>query len=411
MSSARSDFYEEINSLYRNLYDLIYLRNCPIAEVLVPDPSLSRKARGWQLHHLLLDAIEELNPGAGAPILTREWRRHQLLLLRFVEMLDPNEVANDLCISPRQYFREQKAALQTLADVLWNRCVQDPEAQADMPAPPSEQSVQQMQLLRLETARIQQASRSANPGEVVRGILPLLQELMKQHGITMHPTIPEQLPAASMNRSLLRQMLLGSLSLLVENSTNAQIHLNLDQATKSIRICATVNPPDAFRASEQTRMRTAELEEMAALGKGRIAPLHAAGIIAGFEMQLPVAQRTLLAVDDNRDVLELYSRYVEDSGYQIITAPDAETALELARSANPQVITLDLMMPNQDGWELLQLLSNQPETSHIPVIICSVLKQQALALSLGAVAFLEKPVSRQALLGALHDLEQPQQSH
>ena len=105
-------------SLYRNLHDLICLRNCPIAEMLVPDVSPARKERGWQVHHLLLDAIEELNPGADTPILSREWHRYQLLLLRFVERLDSTKTATKLCISSSQYFRDQKAARQTLADVL-----------------------------------------------------------------------------------------------------------------------------------------------------------------------------------------------------------------------------------------------------------------------------------------------------
>jgi len=411
MTLQRADFDEEICNLYRNLYDLIYLRNCPVAEMLVPDPSLSRKERGWRVHHLLQDVIEELDPGADAPIFSREWRRHQLLVLRFVERLNPNQVAKELGISSRQYFREQKAALQTLADVLWNRCVKDAEANTETDAPPAEESLQQMQLLRLETARIQQASRNAHPGEVIRGVLPLLQELATGRKLEFHSSIPEELPATSVNRSLLRQMLLGSLALLVENAEDAIIRLGLDDAKTEIRIRATVDPPEAFLATDQARLRIAELEEMATLGKACFASVGSEGRVIGFEMRLPAAQRTLLAVDDNKDVLELYSRYLEDSGYQVITAQDARTALELARNADPRVITLDLMMPDQDGWELLQLLLNQPETRHVPIIVCSVLRQRTLALSLGAVAFLEKPVSRQALLGALQALEHPQRHH
>jgi CheY-like chemotaxis protein len=72
----------------------------------------------------------------------------------------------------------------------------------------------------------------------------------------------------------------------------------------------------------------------------------------------------------------------------------------------PDIIVLDLMMPEQDGWDLLQLLSNQPDTAHIPIMICSVLKQKQLALSLGAAAFLEKPFTEQALLEMLEKLRE-----
>ena len=63
------------------------------------------------------------------------------------------------------------------------------------------------------------------------------------------------------------------------------------------------------------------------------------------------------------------------------------------------------MMPDQDGWDVLQILSTQPNTSHIPVIVCSVLRQEDLALSLGASAFLLKPITRHDLLSRLEELQ------
>jgi CheY-like chemotaxis protein len=62
------------------------------------------------------------------------------------------------------------------------------------------------------------------------------------------------------------------------------------------------------------------------------------------------------------------------------------------------------MIPDPDGWSVLQTLSNQLETRHIPVIVCTVLGTKELAFSLGAAAFLEKPVTEEALLGALEAL-------
>jgi CheY-like chemotaxis protein len=61
-------------------------------------------------------------------------------------------------------------------------------------------------------------------------------------------------------------------------------------------------------------------------------------------------------------------------------------------------------MPQTDGWRVLSQLRQHPLTSHIPVIVCTILVQEALALSLGACAFLRKPVTRQAFLAALDRL-------
>ncbi len=126
----------------------------------------------------------------------------------------------------------------------------------------------------------------------------------------------------------------------------------------------------------------------------------------GFDVQLPVAERTVLIVDDNRDVLELFSRYLSPHHYRVASAQTAAQALDLARRLQPHAITLDLMMPHQDGWDVLQMLLNQPDTCQIPILVCSVLQQKELALSLGATAFLEKPVTEPVLLATLRALEE-----
>src|SRR5262249_17505864 len=137
----------------------------------------------------------------------------------------------------------------------------------------------------------------------------------------------------------------------------------------------------------------------------RLLPLSTKGS-NGFDVLLPVrSRRTVLVVDDNVDVLELFERYLGLHDFQPVTVRTADEALAQARRLKPYAITLDLMMPDQDGWDLLQAFLNRPETQHIPIIVCSVLRQKELALSLGATAFLEKPISEQALLSVLNALD------
>ena len=87
-----------------------------------------------------------------------------------------------------------------------------------------------------------------------------------------------------------------------------------------------------------------------------------------------------------------------------MTTQIPEEALDLACKLQPYAISVDLMMPGLDGWDLLQTLLNHPETTNVPIIICSVLKQKELALSLGAAAFLGKPINEKSLLSVLEDL-------
>jgi CheY-like chemotaxis protein len=119
-------------------------------------------------------------------------------------------------------------------------------------------------------------------------------------------------------------------------------------------------------------------------------------------LTLPVVRPvTVLLVDDNPDTRRLFRRYLSGANYRAIEAGDGRHALELARQARPGAIVLDVMLPSQDGWEILQALRNDLTTEHIPVVVCSVLHQEELAEALGATAYLAKPVSRDALLAAL----------
>ncbi|MHB9092526.1 MAG: response regulator, partial [Chloroflexota bacterium] len=114
-----------------------------------------------------------------------------------------------------------------------------------------------------------------------------------------------------------------------------------------------------------------------------------------------VRLRRVLLVDDNPDTLRLFGRYLEGQGYRVLVAQDGSEGIRLALQEQPDAVVLDVMMPAQDGWEVLQVLSNRVETADIPVIICSVIAQRDLALSLGAVDLLAKPVNLPSLAEAL----------
>jgi CheY-like chemotaxis protein len=112
--------------------------------------------------------------------------------------------------------------------------------------------------------------------------------------------------------------------------------------------------------------------------------------------QLPV-----LVIDDNADTLQLFRRYTSGTRYRIVGIRDPEQVLKVAEESSPRIIVLDVMMPQKDGWEVLGWLREHPLTRPTPVVVCTILAQEELALSLGASGFLQKPVSRQSFLAAL----------
>ena len=117
--------------------------------------------------------------------------------------------------------------------------------------------------------------------------------------------------------------------------------------------------------------------------------------------------KTVMVVDDEERMRSLLRTYLAREGYRVVAAADGREALRLAKTEQPDLIILDVMMPNQDGWQVLRGLKENPDTARTPVIICSVLKEPELALSLGADAYLKKPVERLELLAQVERLLNP----
>ena len=119
-------------------------------------------------------------------------------------------------------------------------------------------------------------------------------------------------------------------------------------------------------------------------------------------LRLPAVERLrVLVIDDNADTLQLMQRFVLGTRYALVGTQDPEEAFEMATRHSPHVIVLDVMMPQVDGWRLLGRLRQHPQTASLPVIVCTILAQEELALHLGANSFVRKPVTRQAFLEAL----------
>ncbi|MGI9330574.1 MAG: response regulator [Gammaproteobacteria bacterium] len=109
----------------------------------------------------------------------------------------------------------------------------------------------------------------------------------------------------------------------------------------------------------------------------------------------------VLVIDDDPVALELLDRTVTGAGLRVVTATDGQEALALARELKPAAITLDVLMPGMDGWEVLSELKADAATRDIPVIMVTMTNDRNLGYTLGANEFLTKPVRRDQLVGLL----------
>ena len=103
---------------------------------------------------------------------------------------------------------------------------------------------------------------------------------------------------------------------------------------------------------------------------------------------------TILVIDDDPEACELIERNLTKDGFRVVTATSGEQGLRLAHDIQPAAITLDVMMPDMDGWAVLRALKADPVLRHIPVIMLTMMDDRSRGYSLGAVDYLTKPVDR-----------------
>jgi CheY-like chemotaxis protein len=109
----------------------------------------------------------------------------------------------------------------------------------------------------------------------------------------------------------------------------------------------------------------------------------------------------VLLIDDDRDFLELAERVLLKEGFSPVATDAPQSALQIARTVKPVAIFLDVLMPDMNGWEVLKSLQSDPATAQIPVVIMSVLDDQATARDNGAAALVTKPLDNGKLKSAL----------
>ena len=115
-----------------------------------------------------------------------------------------------------------------------------------------------------------------------------------------------------------------------------------------------------------------------------------------------IEQMPVVVIDDNEDALHLMQRYASGTPFRVVGASTPDKIFTLVEEHDPEIIVLDVMMPEVSGWNVLNELRRHPATEHIPVIMCTILPQEELAQSLGASGYIRKPVTREAFLDALN---------
>lgn len=391
MSQLPEGFLDEVHDVLTHFYDYAYLVDHPLLHRMQPMLGCEGTLAVQKLRKFVLEAIESLRPRPDTPPNAPAWRPYTVLQHRFVLNEGLDETEAKLGLGRRQIQREQRRAILATAIVLWERQQAAMEVQpANTPGDPLWQ----------EISRVAAEQQVFDAGEQFGRAMAPARALAQQQRVglveqrTSGPLLVRGDPA------LFRQLLLATLSHAIRSWGASSLTVRLERQGGDIicTLAATASPA-----------ATSELPE-ALLALAQAQAARVAQSTADGHWQLDIAvhaaerERTVVIVEDNHDVIGLYRRYLAGHGYQVIGVGDSQQALERIREIKPDVVVLDVMMREVDGWEILQRCKSDPELRDIPVAVCSVLDEPQLATTLGAQVYLRKPVRPAQLLECLAGL-------
>lgn len=395
-------FHDQVREALHHLYDYERLRSLQLGAWLRVEPGPGGRCT---LNRLLIDTVDALKPTQSTPPDTPAWRVYAILFYRFIQCMTAQEVANQLGVGERHYRRYQAQAIHCLADLLWeSRIISQsvgPLANHEPSAPKPEEAT----ALPSELAWLQDKQQiyRADLEEILIGVAKVLAPLAATRRVRLEITVAPDLPRLRIHPQAMRQILVNILSYAIELTSDGSIVLNTYLAEKMAQLqivsrAASMPPAQSDATTAETLIVSHQLLDMV---DGHL-QMTTATDGHRFTIHVPVAQRIpVMIVEDNVDTAQLFARYLADSRYRPVVASTGKEALTLVSEVRPRAILLDVMMPDQDGWDTLILLRTHPKTEKTPVIVTTILHDRELAFSLGATGFLHKPVSREQLLAAL----------
>ncbi len=333
----------------------------------------------------------------------------QLLHHRFISGLSQEESADLLNLSVRHLRREERAATHLLARLLWEYGLAsgalERRSGSEMAASePGQTNVAEREVnwrlqVREELAALKAGStgKVADVGQTLYSAIELESILTARLGIALRVESVQANLTASVHPAALRQVLIMATSQLASHGFPGEIVVRAAQEGRWAVI--TLSGTNV----EGRTLDTDLIREIVA-AEGGTFEVTAQGDRLAFTIKLPTSgEVSVLVVDDNPDSVHFYRRCTQGTRYRITHAPGGRRAIEAITSAPPDIIVLDILLPDMDGWEVLAELRSVTATQSIPVVICSIVKEEQLASTLGVVTYLPKPVRHSEFLRVLDE--------
>jgi CheY-like chemotaxis protein len=392
---ASQDLSQWVRACLTHLYDTAFLQIHPLGAMLDGEHGFDNVTRAQRLRRTLLDCTEMLRPRAGQTTSSAA-RAYAILTYRYVDGLSIEDVMDKLSLSRRQVYREHEKAIEAITSVLAEAVTKNEGKTVSTPT--NARDIAEVEIDRLR--QFTNTNALALP-DLLENVLQLLRPLAQEAQCHITVSSQTELPPVNTDRVQVRQALINVLTQaiglaqpridieLVHDGENALVIIMVQSANR----ISCNDAPDEQRCVELAIARSL----IEAQG-GRMQTTSNSGWQV--VLHLPIARKmmSILVIDDNADLVELFRRYLGGHRVHLVGVSESARALQLSIELQPQLITLDVMMPNFDGWDILQQLKHNPATRNIPVVVCSVVNEARLALSMGASGYLTKPVNQMDFL-------------
>ncbi|MBI5567939.1 MAG: GAF domain-containing protein [Chloroflexi bacterium] len=299
-----------------------------------------------------------------------------------------------------------------------------------------------LDLSKIEAGKMELSIEPLDLRDIAKSVMSTAIALVKDKAVRLNQDVPDDAPTVMADQTRVRQIMLNLVSNAAKFTEKGSITLRVKAYPKEVHISVTdtgigvaadklehifeeFTQADASttRRYGGTGLGLAITKKFVEMHKGRIWIESQVGVGSTFTFTLPREQvieepeptvslptdleargegkKLVMCIDDDPGVITLYKRYLEKQGYQVIGLTDSSKAVDEARRLLPFAITLDVLMPNRDGWDVLADLKKTPEISNTPIVLCSIIHDKSKGFSLGAADYLVKPITEGELLGAL----------
>lgn len=397
------DFRQQLQHVLPHLNDPDYKISHELCWSILCSEDVSPCLSAFQ--SVVIEAIKALKSSSETALGSRAMLTYQILNERYILGRTQEQAAESLNLSIRSLQRLQREATHILARYLWTYChpneaVSDPKVDHEITAEnPFEWSSQ----LKHELLLLQSQSPHAECAldEAIAGALRIVQAITSE---AFQIDFSKELfkVTVQFHPSVLRQVFVHLLSECIRTIPAGKVSFEAQASPGWFTVLVTAAP-----IQEQVQHEFPLAVELLA-SQGGVMEIGYQGQTVAVKIELQQVKKKhpipVLIVDDNTDLVTLYQSYCAGTLFQIYHLRESKRIFEEIKAIQPEIIMLDILLPDSDGWDLLLNLHANPETKSIPVIICSVISNERLVHDLGAALYLRKPIWREQMLSSFEQI-------